>query len=76
MIGFNPGKIFIFLGAGLLILGVIFHLFEGNLSWLGKLPGDIRIQKENFSFYFPITTMILLSLILNILIRIINFFLK
>ncbi len=55
-------------GAILFGVGLLFYLgarFEGPLSWLGRLPGDIRIEKENFSFYFPITTSVLISLILS-----------
>ncbi|MFW5976756.1 MAG: DUF2905 domain-containing protein [Bacillota bacterium] len=74
--GFNPGKMLIFLGIIITIIGIIFYLFSGNLSWLGRLPGDIRVEKENFTFYFPLTTMILISLILNIIIRFINYFLN
>ncbi|MFC1509141.1 DUF2905 domain-containing protein [Candidatus Omnitrophota bacterium] len=36
-----------------------------NLSWLGRLPGDVIIERENFQFYFPLTTSILLSIILS-----------
>ncbi|MDQ6757673.1 MAG: DUF2905 domain-containing protein, partial [Bacteroidota bacterium] len=47
-----------------IIAGVIIYFFHDKLNWLGKLPGDIRIEKENFKFYFPITTMIILSITL------------
>jgi uncharacterized protein HemY len=59
------GIIFIILG---MLLGVGGHLF----SWFGKLPGDIRIQKGNFSLYAPLTSMILVSIILNLIIYIIS----
>jgi heme/copper-type cytochrome/quinol oxidase subunit 4 len=58
-------KMLVYAGIVLIILGLIYWLFQGKLSWLGRLPGDIRVEKENFSFYAPITTMILLSLVLN-----------
>jgi hypothetical protein len=51
----------------LLILGGLLLYFGGSLSFLGKLPGDIRIERPNFKFYFPITTSILISLILTAL---------
>lgn len=44
------------------------------MGWLGRLPGDIRIEREHFRFYFPITTMILLSLLLNLILRVIQRF--
>ncbi|MBS1750335.1 MAG: DUF2905 domain-containing protein [Bacteroidetes bacterium] len=59
----EAGKYFIIAGAVLLVAGIIIYFFHDKLYWLGRLPGDIRIEKENFRFYFPITTMILLSII-------------
>ncbi|MDQ6755394.1 MAG: DUF2905 domain-containing protein, partial [Bacteroidota bacterium] len=53
------GKYIILIGAIIIIAGVIIYFFHDKLNWLGKLPGDIRIEKENFKFYFPITTMII-----------------
>jgi len=64
------GKVLIFFGIILIILGLIF-LFIDKIPLLGKLPGDIRIEKKNFVFYFPLTTSIILSLILTIIINII-----
>jgi hypothetical protein len=67
------GKILIGIGLGIVVLGVLFVLVDripglGNLfSWLGKLPGDISIKRENFSFYFPIATSIVLSILLSLL---------
>jgi hypothetical protein len=63
MAGF--GKIFIYLGLLLVVVGVIFS-FAGKLPWLGHLPGDISIQREGYSFYFPITTCILVSAIISL----------
>ncbi|HEX9452794.1 MAG TPA: DUF2905 domain-containing protein [Candidatus Binatia bacterium] len=57
------GKILISLGLLLVLLGV-FLLFAGKLPWLGHLPGDISIQRERFTFYFPLTTCIVISLII------------
>ena len=57
------GKLLIILGAVLFLLGVLFQL-TGRLPWLGRLPGDIVIRREGFSFYFPLTTSILISAIL------------
>lgn len=51
---------------GLLILaGLVVYFFHDKLNWMGRLPGDIRVEKENFRFYFPITTMILASLLIT-----------
>ena len=46
----------------------ILSIFAGKISWFGKLPGDICFQKKNFSFYFPISTCILLSIIIGFII--------
>lgn len=64
------GKWLIAGGAVLLVAGLIIYLFGGKLGWLGNLPGDIRIEKENFRLYFPVTTMILLSIVLSILLSV------
>jgi Protein of unknown function (DUF2905) len=70
----ETGKIIIGVGLLLVLVGGVVYLFGNKLHFIGNLPGDIRIEKENFSFYFPITTMLLLSLIINILIRIYKHF--
>jgi hypothetical protein len=69
----ESGKWIIFIGILITIAGVIWYFFGEKLSFLGQLPGDIRIEKENFRFYFPITTMILISVLINILLRIFRF---
>ena len=48
------------------MVGIVVH-FTGRIPWLGRLPGDIIVKRENFSFYFPIATSILLSLVLSLL---------
>lgn len=55
--------------AGILIIvaGVIVYFFHDRLHWLGRLPGDIRIEKTNFRFYFPFTTLALISVLLSLL---------
>jgi len=53
-------------GAILLVLGLVFWL-GAKIPWLGKLPGDISYQRDNFTFYFPLGTCILLSVILSLI---------
>ncbi len=60
------GKILIFLGIILVLAGILF-MFGGKISWFGRLPGDIYIKKEHFSFYFPLATSILLSIVLSLI---------
>ncbi|NIQ94749.1 MAG: DUF2905 domain-containing protein [Desulfuromonadales bacterium] len=62
-----PGKALIVAGLVLVAIGLLFT-FGGKLPYLGRLPGDIRIEKENFTFYFPLTTCILLSALVSLLI--------
>ena len=60
------GKILILLGIILIVLGGIL-VFLPKIPWLGKLPGDLFFKGEKFSFYFPLTTSILISLVLTLL---------
>lgn len=67
MFGMGPlGKMLILLGVFIILVGVLL-LVGDKLPWIGKLPGDILIKKEKFTFYFPITTSILISIILTLL---------
>lgn len=59
------GKTLIVLGLLLAVVGVVLVL-AGRIPWLGNLPGDISIQRERYSFYFPITTSIIISVILSL----------
>ncbi len=62
------GRFFIILGLVLLVLGAILSFSDFfTFLRLGRLPGDIHIKRENFSFYFPITTCILLSVLLTLI---------
>jgi len=58
------GRSLIILGIIIAVIGVIVSL-AGRVPWLGRLPGDIHIKRENFTFYFPLATSILISLILS-----------
>jgi hypothetical protein len=60
------GKILIFAGIFILAVGVLF-IFGDKIPFLGRLPGDIIIKKKNFTFYFPIVTSILLSIIISLI---------
>lgn len=62
------GKLFILLGVVFLALGALF-LVGGKMGWLGRLPGDIRIERESFTLYFPLATCILLSIVLTLLVN-------
>ena len=66
----QTGKYILVVGLIIVFIGIIIYFFHDYFKWIGKLPGDFRIEKENFRFYFPLTTMIILSLVLTILINI------
>ena len=63
----TPAKILMLLGLGLFVLGLLLDFSPKLFSWFGRLPGDIRIQGENSFFFFPITSMIVVSLVLTLL---------
>lgn len=65
MKGASMAKLLIIIGIILVVLGLLWPLFQ-KLG-LGRLPGDIVVEKENFSFYFPIVTSIIISLVLTLL---------
>ncbi len=65
-------KILIFTGIIFIIAGVIIYFAGNKLNWIGNLPGDIRVEKENFKFYFPITTMIIMSIVVSFIIWLIR----
>ena len=60
------GKLLIALGVFLVIAGVLM-VFAPKLPYIGKLPGDIYIKRDNFTFYFPIASSVLISIILTII---------
>jgi len=63
---FGVGRMLMIVGGALLLLGALFS-FGARIPWLGRLPGDIVIERDNFRLYFPITTSILISIILSLL---------
>ena len=66
MIPMHPGKTLIIIGLLFIVAGVFFT-YGGKLPFIGKLPGDIRIERENFSFYFPLGTCLLISFLLSLI---------
>ncbi len=65
------GKIIVFIGLLLVVIGFVFML--GNkLPFIGKLPGDLSFKRENYSFYFPVTTCIIISILLSFILWLFN----
>jgi hypothetical protein len=59
------GKTLIYIGIVLIIVGIVFSA-SGKIAWLGNLPGDIYIQRGRFTFYFPLATCLLISVIITL----------
>ena len=70
----ETGKWIMGIGVIIILVGIIIYFFHDKLNWIGRLPGDLRIEKENFRFYFPIVTMILFSLLGTLIIWLIRKF--
>ncbi len=66
-------KMLILLGAVLIVVGVIMLLLQ-KTPFLGKLPGDILIRRENFTFYFPLATSIIISIVVSLILYFIGKF--
>lgn len=60
------GKSLIIIGLIIAVIGVVLTL-AGKVPWIGRLPGDIYIKRDNFTFYFPLATSILISAILSLI---------
>jgi len=60
------GKLLILLGVFIILIGLLLLVGE-KIPWVGRLPGDIIIRKKNFTFYFPIVTSIIISIVLTLL---------
>ncbi len=67
------GKALVLLGAVILVVGLLL-LFAGKVPFLGKLPGDIVVKRQNFTFTFPIATSIILSLLISFILYLIGKF--
>ena len=65
------GKILVLVGLALAAVGGLLWL-GGKLPWFGRLPGDIRIDREHFKLYFPLTTCLLISILLTLLFRLLG----
>jgi len=61
------GKTLIYIGIVLIIVGIVFSA-SGKIPWLGNLPGDIYIQRGRFTFYFPLATCLLISVIITLVV--------
>ena len=71
----QTGKYILIAGVLIVFTGIIIYFFHDYFKWPGNLPGDFKIEKKNFKFYFPLTTMIIVSVIITIIIHLFKRFL-
>lgn len=60
------GKLLFIVGLVVALVGILI-IFAGKIPWIGRLPGDILIRRDNFTFYFPLTTSVLVSILLMLI---------
>lgn len=70
------GKTIMLIGALIVVAGLIVWILGDKLRFLGRLPGDIRIERDNYRIYIPITTMLLVSVVLTLISWVIQRFVK
>ena len=69
----SPGPMLIALGVGLILIGLLFG--SGSMTWFGRLPGDIRIERETVRIYVPIVSMLLVSAVVGLVLYLVRRFL-
>jgi H+/Cl- antiporter ClcA len=69
----NMGRFLVISGIILIAAGLLIYAAPSLFSWFGKLPGDIRIEKENSKIFIPLTSMLLLSIVLTIIVNLLKF---
>jgi hypothetical protein len=69
---FSPGPFLVGLGIALILLGLL--IWSGGLAWFGRLPGDIRIERESVRVYVPLVSMLLVSVVLSLVMYVIRRF--
>jgi NAD/NADP transhydrogenase beta subunit len=68
----SPATILIALGVGLILVGLL--IWSGSLSWFGRLPGDIRIERDAVRVYVPIVSMLVVSLVVSLVLYLVRRF--
>jgi len=69
----GPGPLLVGLGVALILMGLLF--WSGSLSWFGRLPGDILIERESVRVYVPLTSMLILSMVVSLVLYLVRRFL-
>jgi NAD/NADP transhydrogenase beta subunit len=68
----SPGPMLVALGVGLILIGLLF--WSGSMSWFGRLPGDIRIERDSVRIYVPIVSMLLVSVVVSLVLYLVRWF--
>jgi hypothetical protein len=69
----SAGPLIVAAGVTLVLIGLL--VWSGGLSWFGRLPGDIRIEKESVHIYIPLVSMLVVSVVLSLILNLLNRFL-
>jgi hypothetical protein len=72
MNGSSPGALLVAVGVVLILIGLL--IWSGSLAWFGRLPGDIRIERESVHIYIPIVSMLLVSAVLSVVLYLLRRF--
>lgn len=72
----RTGNLLMVIGGGVLVIGALFRFFPGLFSWFGHLPGDVRIDGENSRIFIPITSMIVVSVVLTLIVNLAGWLLR
>ena len=65
----KTGTLLMIVGLGISLIGALLSIFPGAFSWFGKLPGDIRIEGDGYFMFIPITSLLIISVILSLLLK-------
>jgi len=68
----GTGLYLLIIGGIIVIVGALIYFFHDKLHWIGHLPGDIRIERENYRLYIPITTMLIFSVLFSLVLFLIK----
>ncbi|MBA3259440.1 MAG: DUF2905 domain-containing protein [Gemmatimonadales bacterium] len=69
----SPGALLVGLGVALILIGLL--IWSGSLSWFGRLPGDVRIERETVTVHFPLVSMLVVSVVLSLVAYVVRRFL-
>lgn len=70
----NPGPVIVVTGIVIVVMGIL--IWAGGLSWFGRLPGDIRIERKDVRIYIPLASMLLISVVVSVVLFILRVLLR